>query len=211
VTGLLAGLVATPGRIAIVSVTVALWIVLGVAIWRVARRRRSRVRLEAALSGAGLDALHDVLVPDGMGGTLHVEFLLLTPRGLLVVDLWDVAGNIFGGDQMNDWTVMSGARRSTFHNPQGPLYDRVAAVKAVAGEIPVEGRVVFTRRGRFPKGLPRWTQSVDSLLAEFPSLEPATAEGYRGRYREAWDRLRDGTTPGPRKASSSFLSELFPR
>ena len=54
---------------------------------------------------------------------------------------------------MAEWTVMDGAQRFTFTNPQSALYDRIAAVKAVAGDVPVEGRVVFTRRGKFPKGI----------------------------------------------------------
>jgi hypothetical protein len=89
------------------------------------------------------------------------------------------------------------------------LYDRVAAVKAVAGDLAVEGRMVFTRRGRFPKGLPRWTQSVDSLVAEFPQPDAATLDACRARHAEAWSALQAGTTPGARKPESSFLEELF--
>ena len=97
-----------------------------------------------------------------MGGGFHVDFLLLTMRGVVVVDLRDVQGNIFGGDQMAEWTVMDGPQRFTFTNPQSALYDRIAAVKAIAGEVPVEGRIVFTRRGKFPKGLPKWTLMLDA-------------------------------------------------
>ena len=84
-------------------------------------------------------------------------------RGVVVIDLRDVKGNIFGGDQMAEWTVMDGAQRFTFTNPQSALYDRIAAVKAIAGDVPVEGRIVFTRRGKFPKGLPKWTLMLDAL------------------------------------------------
>ena len=172
---------------------------IGLALLFVGLRKRSRrlarARLEAAVCAVGLEALRDRLVPDGMGGTVHVDYLLLTPRGLLVVDLWDIAGNIFGGDQMTEWTVIAGPKRETFHDPQGAMYDRVAAVKALAGEVPVEGRLVFTQRGRFPKGLPRWTTSVESLRAEFPPLEAATADGYRTRFQAAWSALSEGSSP----------------
>ena len=127
--------------------------------------------------------LVNTLVPDGMGGGFHVDYLLLTLRGVVVIDLRDVRGNIFGGDQMAEWTVMDGPRRFTFTNPQSALYDRIAAVKAVAGDVPVEGRIVFTRRGKFPKGLPKWTLMVDALRAEFPLAEFCSrvrARGYDG-------------------------------
>ena len=144
-----------------------------------------------------------------MGGSMHVDYLLLTTRGVLVVDLRDVAGNIFGGDQMTEWTVMAGAKRSTFQNPQGALYDRVAAVKLLAGDLPVEGRVLFTRRGRFPKGLPRWTLMVDSLRAEFPPADTQAFESWRERFREHWDAIRAAVTPSPLKKTRPFIAEVF--
>jgi hypothetical protein len=157
-------------------------------LWRWYRQYSARKALRAAVTAAGSDHLVDMLVPDGMGGGFHVDFLLLTPRGILVVDLRDVQGNIFGGDQMAEWTVMDGPRRFTFTNPQSSLYDRIAAVRAVAGDVPVEGRIVFTRRGRFPKGLPKWTLMVDSLRAEFPATEHYSDPD--NRFSEAWQKLK---------------------
>jgi hypothetical protein len=163
--------------------------------WRWYRGRRARNALVAAVTAAGSDHLANVLVPDGMGGFYHIDFVLLTPRGILVIDLRDVRGNIFGGDQMTEWTVMDGALRFTFANPQGGLYDRIAAVRAVAGEVPVEGRVVFTRNGQFPKGLPKWTLMVDSLRAEFPPVEREALSGTLAYFDEPWSRLRGAVKP----------------
>ena len=178
-------------------------------VWRAYRRRRARRQLYDAITVIGLDSLQDVLVPDGMGGSMHVDFLLLTSRGVLVVDLRDVAGNIFGGDQMTEWTVMAGAKRTTFQNPQGALYDRVAAVKLIAGELPVEGRILFTKRGRFPKGLPRWTMMVDALRAEFPPADSQAFAALMGRYREIWAGICAAVSPSPLKKNPPFLAEVF--
>lgn len=165
--------------------------------WRAWRRRRAIRRTIAAITGASFDHLRGVLVPDGNGGSMHVDFLLLTARGILVVDLRDVPGNIFGGDQMNEWTVMNGPHRTTFVNPQSGLYDRMAAVKAIAGDVPVEGRILFTRRARFPKGLPKWTLMLDSLRAEFPVADrQAFAEVLR-RLEDGWTQLKQVVTPSP--------------
>ena len=172
--------------------------VLGFAgswLWRWYRQYRARKALRAAVTAAGSDHLVDMLVPDGMGGGFHVDFLLLTTRGILVVDLRDVQGNIFGGDQMAEWTVMDGPRRFTFTNPQSALYDRIAAVRGVAGEVPVEGRIVFPRRGRFPKGLPKWTLMVDSLRAEFPSAEHDGYASGVSNFNEPWQKLKGSVAP----------------
>ena len=164
-------------------------------LWRWYRQYSARKALRTIVTAAGSDHLVDMLVPDGMGGGYHVDFLLLTARGILVIDLRDVQGNIFGGDQMAEWTVFDGPRRFTFTNPQSALYDRIAAVKAVAGDVPVEGRIVFTRKGKFPKGLPKFTLMVDSLRAEFPSVEFDSISGAMARFNDPWQRLKTTVKP----------------
>lgn len=158
--------------------------------WTAYRQYSARKALIGAVTAAGSDHHADVLVPDGMGGWFHLDFVLLTPAAILVIDMRDVGGNIFGGDQMTEWTVMDGAQRFTFANPQGALYDRIAAVKAIAGEVPVEGRIVFTRRGKFPKGLPKWTLMVDSLKSEFPAVVE-----HGNRFQEEWMKLKEAVAP----------------
>jgi len=169
--------------------------------WSWYRNYRARKALHGAVAGGAADHLVDSLVPDGMGGSYHVDFLLLTLRGVVVIDLRDIKGNIFGGDQMQEWTVIDGARRFTFTNPQSALYDRIAAVKAVAGDMPVEGRIVFTRRGRFPKGLPKWTLMIDALRAEFPAADFESPADTVARFRDGWQRLRDAVKP-------SFMADM---
>jgi Nuclease-related domain len=167
----------------------------GTLAWRWYRKYRARKALRGQVTAGCADFLSNSLVPDGMGGGYHVDYLLLTLRGVVVIDLRDVRGNIFGGDQMADWTVMDGAHRFTFTNPQSALYDRIAAVKAVVAEVPVEGRIVFTRRGKFPKGLPKWTLMLDALRAEFPPAEFEAPAASVARHRDGWQRLKDAVKP----------------
>lgn len=162
------------------------------------RGYRARRELAARVGGVGIDHLQDVILPDGNGGWFHVDFLLLTPSGVLVVDLRDVAGLIFGSEQMTEWTVMQKTRRFTFANPLGPLYDRIAVVRMIAGDgVPVEGRVVFTDRGTFPKGHPEHVTRLASLSGEFPAFDRAQAETAASRWRAGWDRLKQGASPSP--------------
>ncbi len=184
------------------------WIGLGAAILLLAAlaffglrayaRRARRKSLLARLERVASAAAHQVLVPDGMGGSIHIDHLLLTPRGILVLDTRRVAGLIFGGDQMSDWTVMGRGHRYTFDNPQPALYDRIAAVKAIVGEVPVEGRLLFSNVGKFTKGIPKWVVMLDGIEVEFPVVErgnPAFAAPER--YQEGWNRLADQLKPSP--------------
>ena len=188
------------------SLPLAAWVLVAAAVavgfglswlWRWYRVRRARKVLRTAVTSLGTDHLVDVFVPDGMGDGYHVDFLLLTVHGIVVIDMREAQGNIFGGDQMAEWTVMDSPRRFTFVNPQNGLYDRVAAVKAITGDVPVEGRVVFTKGSRFPKGLPKWTLVIDSLRTEFPGLEAEQEANTISHYRGAWERLKAAVSPSP--------------
>jgi hypothetical protein len=171
----------------------------GVRLWLL--RRRDARRVARVTSGAA-EYLRNVLVPDGNGGDYHLDFVLLTSRGVVIIDMRDIIGNVFGGDQMTDWTLIEGARRITFANPQSGLYDRIASVKAITQDTPVEGRIVFTRAAKFPKGLPRYTVMLDSVAAEFPRLGSAELEVAVARYRPGWARLKETVKPSPHFRSS---------
>jgi hypothetical protein len=185
------------------------WIVIGVALLMLgtvvylaygAYRRRSRRKgLLARLERIGFEAAHQVLVPDGMGGYIHIDHILLTLRGVLLLDTRRVAGLIFGGDQMSDWTVMGRGRRFTFDNPQPALYDRIAAVKALVGDdVPVEGRLLFSNHGRFTKGKPKYVLMLDGIEVEFPAVDRGQKDFPEyAAYMDAWNRLVSQLRPSP--------------
>src|ERR1700719_1259293 len=143
------------------------------------------------------EAAHQVLVPDGMGGFIHIDHLLLTPRGVLVLDTRRIPGLIFGGDQMSDWTVIGRGHRYTFDNPQPALYDRIAAVKALVGDVPVEGRLLFSNVGKFTKGIPKWVVMLDGIEVEFPVVDRGSRALQSEQYADAWSRLLAQLRPSP--------------
>lgn len=167
-----------------------------VAAWRWWGRYRARRQLIKSFEAVSASVLRDVLIPDGSGGQLHIDFLLLTGRGLLVVDYRDVEGVVFGGEHMKEWAVMNGSKRNTFLNPLEALYDRIAAVKLLAGEVPVDGRIVFTSRSKFPKGRPPRVMRLDLLEAEYPAAVAGSPHPGE-RHRPAWDQLAAQAEPSP--------------
>ena len=92
--------------------------------------------------------------------------------GLLLIDLFDVHGMVFAGEKMEQWSIFGPKRHFTVTNPLPMLYDRVAAVRHVAGDdVAVDGRIVFSMRGEFPKGRPEMVIRLDELQDEFPIVE----------------------------------------
>ena len=97
--------------------------------------------------------LRDVVLPDGVGGHIGIDALLLRDNQLYLLLLRHADGAIFAGDKMDQWSVV-GRRRFVFRNPLHALQDRTIALHALAPEFTVVPRVLFTGHGHFPKGCP---------------------------------------------------------
>lgn len=157
---------------------------------------RARRAIDAAIASIAYEMLKNVLLPNGNGGQIHINYLLLTQRGVLVVDLLDLPGAVFGGEQMLEWAAIGKKRRYAFANPQHALYDRMAAVKQLIGDVPVEGRVIFTLRSDFPKGKPRHVVRIDDLADDFPIVDRVRGN-ITAAFGDVWDNVKKHAEPNP--------------
>jgi hypothetical protein len=158
-------------------------------IWG-ALRLRARRNVDRRLRKAANDILINFLVPDGIDREIHVPYALLTARGVIVIDVRDVNGHVFGSDAMEEWTVLADRRRFTFSNPQHALFDRMAAVKRLLPDVPVEGFVVFTNRAQFSKGQPTHVRIFDQLVEELQNEKNEMPSGALDDYQAQWLQLR---------------------
>jgi hypothetical protein len=181
---------AWPAAGAVALIALAVWIFLKI---REYRRRRG---IDALISSVGYEMLKNVLLPNGNGGQIHLNYVLLTQRGVLVADLLDLPGAVFGGEQMLEWTAIGKKRRYTFANPQHALYDRMAAVKQLIGDVPVEGRVIFTVRSSFPKGKPRNVLRIDDLADDFPVVDKVRGN-ITAAFGNVWENVKKHAEPNP--------------
>ena len=164
---------------------IAALILLGVLL-----RVRQPKTVDAMMRSAGNEVLTNFLIPDGNGGEIHIEYALLSPRGVVVIDIKDVSGHVFGSDAMQDWTVISEARRFTFSNPQHALYDRMAALKQLLPDVPVTGFVAFTENADFTKGRPSNVAGLRDLVADLQRDKKARRAESLEPFLPNWDRLR---------------------
>lgn len=132
-------------------------------------------------------------MPDGEGGEIHIENALLCKRGIVLVSIKDVRGNVFGSDTMDEWAVITGKRRFTFSNPQVGLYDRTAAIKRLVPDVPVEGHIAFTDDAAFTKGYPRHVVPLSVLLANLEQ-EHGQQDATPDAFWPSWEKLRAAAT-----------------
>ncbi len=160
-------------------------------LWLVYRRFFARgTPFERALGEISFERIEALVIPSADEGEIQVDQLLLTSQGLLVLDVKDVQGAVFGGDKMQEWAVISDQRRYTFPNPQPALYDRIAAVRQIVREVPVEGRILFLEGAEFTKGIPALVTNLDDLVAEFGEPDKSAAKYKVDSFRPHWELIQ---------------------
>ena len=169
-------------------IPLAVIVVAGLWIWY--RRRVGGNRLRKVLSEISHDRIDGLLIPNGDDGEIEIDHLLLTAQGLLIVDIKEAVGTVFGSDKMMEWTVIGDERRYTFPNPQTALYDRIAAVRHIVRQVPVAGRILFLDGADFTKGIPGMVSNLDELLEEFGESDKAVAKVKVDAFKPHWDLIR---------------------
>ena len=173
------------GALVLVLVPLLVW------LWR----RRSKDGLDSLVEAVGVDRVSDVLVSDGMGGEIHIEHLLLTGQGLVVLDVKSIGGTVFASDRMDEWTVMTSKDRISIQNPQGALYDRIAALRLLVRDVPVSGHVLFVEGADFSKGRPKDVILPDELLVRYKKPERADLERIMDAFSPHWESVRKACRP----------------
>ena len=146
--------------------------------------------LESALAAIGFDHVNALIIPNADEGEIQIDKLILTSKGLLILEVKDVQGVVFGSDKMQDWTVIAEDRRYTFPNPQPSLYDRIAAVRQIVRQVPVSGRILFLDGAEFTKGVPDLVCNLEELVAEFGEPDKAAAKFKVEAFKPHWELIR---------------------
>jgi len=171
--------------------------------WLVYRRRGHSRSFEGVLKSIAFERISNLIIPSADEGEIQIDHLLLTSQGLLIIDLKDVLGTVFGSDKMQDWTVIGESHRFTFANPQPALYDRIAAVRQIVRQVPVAGRILFLDGAEFTKGVPGLVCNLDGLLAEFREHDNAAAKVKVDAFRPHWEliiaKAKFSTAPNERR------------
>ena len=168
-----------------------LLLVILLLLWLAYRHRRRHDRtVDEVIKSISFEYLSNLVIPKADDGEIHLDHLLLTAEGLLIVEVKDAQGIVFGSDKMQDWTVIAKERRYTFSNPQPGMFDRIAAVRQIVRQVPVTGRLLFLDGAEFTKGVPGLVTTLDDLLTEFGEVDKLSATAKIEAFKPHWEAIQ---------------------
>lgn len=149
-------------------------------------------RITRAARRLGARFLRDVHLPDGTGGEIIIDFLVLAADAILVIGVKRFDGYIFGSARTDDWTQTIRNRSYKFPNPDAYLQRQVSAVRALIRRIPVRGVHLFADCAVFPRDKPLNVLQVRDVCGmRSPALKDIPEE-----FRAAWTELTDALVTG---------------
>ncbi len=94
----------------------------------------------------------NVYVPDKNGKTAEIDIVVVTNKGLFVLECKNYAGNIYGDAKRNKWIQFIGNKKSYFYSPilQNKKHCKVLSDYLVEfGTIPTVSMIATTDRGNW--------------------------------------------------------------
>ena len=171
---------------ALVSVLVLL------VVWLLYRKSKYKktaaYRMDKILKPFKQDEVTEIIIPDGIGGLLEIEHLILMEHGLLIIETYPISGNLFGSDKIDQWTQIIEGRSFKFANPLRHIRNAQQAIKLLAPKVPIFCRVVFTADSHFPKGKPEEVSVLDTLTDDITNIFGESV--HRDELtQKAWERI----------------------
>lgn len=157
-----------------------------VIIWQLKKHRRSTdLMMTSILQPYIKKEIKHIIIPDGIGGLLEIEHLILLDQGLFLIETYPMAGNLYGAETIDLWTQIVDGRSYKFNNPLRRLRTSRQAIKSLAPDIPVFCRVIFNSESVFPKGKPSEVSVLESLAEDMLTVK--NEKRIANQAQQAWD------------------------
>ena len=142
-----------------------------------------------------IERLSNIVLFDDMDGEIHIEHLLLTIRGLVILDVKTSTGKVFGGNQMDEWAILTGQERISIQNPQTALYNRMAALRLLVRDIPILGHVLFIQGADFSRDRPENVILPQELLNLYKKPDRLELERVTEAFSHYWQTICSSVRP----------------
>ncbi len=149
---------------------ILIFVILMALFLRKKKAISTQARIKIILDEYQRDEIKDFIIPDGIGGLIEIDHLVLLDKGLLLIERYPISGNLFGAEKIDLWTQIIDGRSYKFANPLRHIRTSRQAIKALLPNTPIFCRVIFTADSVFPKGKPEEVSIVETLETDLHFL-----------------------------------------
>ncbi|OCA90574.1 hypothetical protein A8F94_01445 [Bacillus sp. FJAT-27225] len=93
--------------------------------------------------------LNDLYIPTENGQTTQIDHILISRKGIFVIEMKNYTGWIFGTEKSPSWTKVRNKHKQPFQNPIRQNYGHIKALQNLLGDsaadVPVYSIIVFGR------------------------------------------------------------------
>jgi hypothetical protein len=115
---------------------------------------RQERKIGKVIRRLGVRSMKNIRLPDGTGGEVTIEHLLLGRDAIHVVGVMRFEGLIFGSSHTDQWTQVINRHSYKFDNPDNYLQRQIDAIRLIAPGVAVSGWHLFGHSAEFPKDKP---------------------------------------------------------
>lgn len=142
--------------------------------------------------GPGWDVLHDLTFVMDDGETTQIDHVVLSCKGIFVIETKNFEGSIYGRVEDAKWTQVLGRNKFSFQNPirQNFRHTRFLSERLGVNEAVLKPMVVFMGTAKFPKERPEGVYFPNQLVAAIKSqTENCLNNAQMGALRSKLERL----------------------
>lgn len=133
------------------------------------------------------DYLENATLDSGLDQYAQFDYILLTDKGILVVEVKNYSGHIFGANKIDEWTQIINRKSYKFANPFFEMSHKIELLRDISHEVHVNGLILFTDEADFPKGCP---ESVIKLAYLKDHYRKLTKQAVPTGMQKTWDLIK---------------------
>jgi len=163
-------------------------IIIGGIFYKIYCKNRFVLKTRKQVKNISYDYIENAILDNGVDQYAQFDYLVLTQLGILVIEIKDYSGHIFGAEKIDEWTQIIDRKSYKFSNPFFDLDYKIELLKDLNKELRIDGVILFTDEADFPKGCPDNVINLKNLKDHYSKLGkqdiPAIFQGPWGVIKE---------------------------
>ena len=144
----------------------------------------SEYKNKKILNSLGKHQLKNVAIQLSLDETVYIDYLILVPTGIFVLNVMKYSGIIFAGENVEQWTQLLNKKSYKFPNPLRDLEIGESAIRGVFEDLNVIGHIAFESNCQFPKGKPNKISLLHEMQDELEFLKGNVDKHLEERWNE---------------------------